>query len=58
MPRFPTRTLVLMLLALGAFLWMWLQTHRAPAPAPPSGPSAPPTLSATPVQLVPAGGDQ
>lgn len=56
MPRFPTRTLVLMLLALGAFLWMWLQTHRAPAPA--SGPSTPPTLSATPVQLVPAGGDQ
>jgi len=58
MPRFPTRTLILMLLALGAFAWMWLQTHRAPPPAPPSGPSAPPTLSATPVQLVPAGGDQ
>lgn len=58
MPRFPTRTLVLMLLALAAFVWMWLQTHRAAGPAPANGPPTPPTMSATPVQLVPAGGDR
>lgn len=60
MPRFPTRTVILMVLALGAFAWMWLQTHRA-VTAPAAGktePTAPPTLSATPVQLVPVGGDQ
>lgn len=56
MPRFPRRTLVLMVLALGAFLWMWIQTHRAPRPAAPTG-SEPPALRATPVELVPAGGD-
>lgn len=57
MPRFPTRTLILMVLALGAFVWMWTQTHRAKAP--PAG-AEPPTLSATPVQLAPppAGGDR
>lgn len=46
MPRFPTRTLVLMLLALVAFVWMWLQTHRATPvadviPVEVSGPSRP-----------------
>ncbi|MEW6431858.1 MAG: hypothetical protein AB1730_10150 [Myxococcota bacterium] len=56
MPRFPRRTLVLMVLALVAFLWMWAQTHRAPRPAAPAG-SEPPALRATPVELVPAGGD-
>ena len=32
MPRFPTRTLVLMALTLVAFGWFWFQTHRAPEP--------------------------
>jgi hypothetical protein len=27
MPRFPTRTLVLMVLALAVFGWLWWQTH-------------------------------
>lgn len=34
MPRFPTRTLVLMTLALFAFGFMWWQTHRVAVIAP------------------------
>lgn len=34
MPRFPTRTLILMTLALFAFVFMWWQTHRAQPAAP------------------------
>jgi hypothetical protein len=30
MPRFPTRTIVLMVLALVAFGWMWSQQARRP----------------------------
>jgi hypothetical protein len=46
-----------MLLALAAFVWMWVQTHRAMGLAPASGPPTPPTVSATPVRLVPTGGE-
>jgi lipopolysaccharide export system protein LptC len=56
-PRFPTRTLVLMVLALLAFAWMWLQTHRTAQQQAAVEPDVP-TVRATPVQLVPAGGDQ
>ncbi len=31
-PRFPTRTLILMTLALLAFGQMWWRTHQTPAP--------------------------
>ncbi|MEW5739054.1 MAG: hypothetical protein AB1938_09010 [Myxococcota bacterium] len=56
MPRFPRRTLVLMVLALLAFVWMWIQTHRPR----PEMRAPPPSLQATPVEIIPAhaGGDQ
>lgn len=38
MPRFPTRTLVLMTLTLVAFAWFWWQTHALAAKAAPGGP--------------------
>ncbi|MGV3621978.1 MAG: hypothetical protein ACO1OB_14245 [Archangium sp.] len=34
MPRFPTRTLILMTAALFAFVWFWWQTHRVQSVAP------------------------
>ena len=35
MPRFPTRTLILMTAALFAFVWFWWQSHRVTAINPP-----------------------
>ena len=47
-PRFPTRTVVLMVLALISFVWFYIQMHKA-KPA-----SAAAELTVTPVKLSPA----
>ena len=45
MPKFPTRTIVLMVLTLFSFLWFFWKTHQRSAP----------TLTITPVVMLDGG---